>query len=162
MSIKLIYAATEDRVIGNKGKLPWHLPGDLKRFQQMTTNNVVVMGYSTYSSLPGKKRPLKNRTNIVLSRDLNLKLHGALVYHSLNTVLADYNDRNIYIIGGGEVLKQAIAFADEIHLTSIMNKIVGDTVSPIIDPAVWQMVSKSETMTEGTIRYCYIDYKRKT
>ena len=162
MAVKLIYAATEDRVIGSKGKLPWHLPSDLKRFQQKTTGQVVVMGSGTYFSLPGKKRPLKDRLNIVLTRNPSLKLHGVTISQSLNSVISDYNDRDIYIIGGGEVLKHAINFADEIHLTSILNKIVGDTVSPIIDPAVWQVVSQSEVMEENGIRYRYIDYKRKS
>lgn len=159
--VRLIYAATIDRVIGSKGKLPFHLPGDLKRFQQMTMGGVLVMGSATHFSIPAKKRPLKGRTNVVLTRDSTLKLHGVIMAHSLNSIRADYSDKDIWIIGGGEVLKQAILFADRIHLTLVHNEIVGDTLSPIIDPVIWREESKSEIITEGTVKYQYIDYIRK-
>lgn len=162
MSVNLIYAATQDRVIGNRGRLPWVLPQDLKRFQQLTMDGVVIMGSVTYSSIPAKKRPLKGRTNIVLSRDPQYKVANCRVYDSLKSAIADYNDKPIWIIGGGDVLKQSMDLADKIYLTLIHNKITGDTLSPIIDPAVWEQTERSEMMTEGAIRYQYVTYNRRS
>ena len=162
MSVNLIYAATEDLVIGNRGKLPWVLTEDLRRFQQLTMGGVVIMGSVTYSSIPAKKRPLKGRTNIVLSRDPRYKVANCRVYDSLKSAISDYNDKPIWIIGGGEVLKQSMDLADKIYLTLIHNKIVGDTFSPIIDPTQWEQTERSEVMSEGTIQYQYINYIRRS
>lgn len=162
MAVNLIYNATEDRVIGHRGKLTAMIPDDLKRFQKLTTGGVVIMGSVTYSSIPSKKRPLKDRINIVLSRDPRYKVHGCRVYNSLNSAIADYNDKEIWIIGGGEVLKQAILVADKIHLTLVHNKIVGDTYSPIIDPATWRQVEISDVMSYGTFQYQFVTYERRT
>lgn len=162
MSVNLIYAATQDRVIGNRGRLPWVLPQDLKRFQQLTMDGVVIMGSVTYSSIPAKKRPLKGRTNIVLSRDPHYKVANCRVYDSLKSAIADYNDKPVWIIGGGDVLKQSMDLADKIYLTLIHNKIAGDTLSPIIDPTVWEQTERSDMLSEGAIRYQYVNYARRS
>lgn len=162
MSVNLIYNATEDRVIGNRGKLTCYIPDDLKRFQQLTLHGVVIMGSVTYSSIPAKKRPLKDRTNIVLSRDPRFKVHGCRVYDSLKSAVADYNDKDIWIIGGGEVLKHGIQLADKIYLTLVHTKVTGDTFAPVIDPSIWRQESISDTMTYNTLRYQYITYVKRT
>jgi len=161
MTIRLIYNTTKDgNVIGNKGKLAAYIPEDLKRFKELTTGGVVVMGYNTYASLPGKQRPLKDRINIVLSRDPNLKLHNVKVYHSINSAIQDYNDKDIWIIGGGEILKQTISLADEIKLTLVHNKLSGDITSPEIPLTDWKVVHESEIFESGMFKYQYIDYRR--
>lgn len=165
--LRMIYAATEDRVIGSRNKLPWHLPQDIKRFAELTKTSdkkvkpVVVMGFNTWSSLPGKHKPLKDRICVVLSRDLKLKLPGAKVYNSINTALSDHSEHDIWIIGGGEVLKQTIDLVEEIYLTLVHTKINGDTYAPIIDPTTWKQVTASDNMTEGNIRYQYLNYQRR-
>lgn len=165
--IRMIYAATEDRVIGHRNKLPWILPKDIKQFAKKTTTTdkkckpVVIMGFNTWTSLPGKHRPLKDRICIVLSRDTSVKLPGAIVYNSINSALSDYAEHDIWIIGGGEILKQTIDLAEEIHLTLIHSKIIGDTYAPIIDLNKWKQVSISDMESEGTIRYQYLIYQRK-
>jgi dihydrofolate reductase len=138
-----------------------HIPQDINRFAQLTTGHVVIMGLGTWESLPGKQRPLKNRTNIVLSTNTSLKLPGALVYHSLNSAIADYNDKDIWIIGGGKVLKQAMSIAEEIRLTYILNSLSGDCRSPEIKEDEWLEVSRSEILSSGNLRYRYIDYRRR-
>lgn len=161
--VRLIYACTEDRVIGRQGRLPWHITPDMKRFAELTTGAVAVMGSGTWFSLPGKQRPLKDRVNIVLSRSDDLKLPGATISQSLNSVLADYNDRDIWIIGGGQILKQAIKHesVDEIYLTLIHTKVAGDCTSPIIDPTVWELTDRSDMQQHDTYRYQYLIYKRR-
>lgn len=159
MSIKLIYASTPDRVIGRNGKLPWLIKEDLEHFKHLTIGHPVVMGYNTWVSLPGRQRPLKDRTNIVLSRTESLKLPGAIIYHSLEHVLKDYQDQDIWIIGGGKLLRQAIKIADEIYLTLVHNRVQGDTLSPEIDHK-WQLTEQSEILESGINKFQFMQYKR--
>lgn len=159
--ISLVYSTTENRVIGKQGRLVAHIPEDLKRFKSLTDGGVVIMGSATYFSLPGSARPLKNRINIVLTRDASLKLPGVKIYHDLKQAIADHKDRNIWIIGGGNVLKQAIGLADEIRLTLIHQELAGDTVSPVINAAEWKITQQSEHMTHDKFTYHYIDYRRR-
>lgn len=159
--IRLIYSTTPERVIGRQGRLVAHIPADLKRFAQLTDGAVVIMGLGTWNSLPGKQRPLKNRTNIVLTTNTSMKLPGATIYHSLNSAIADHNDRDIWIIGGGKVLKQSMKIAEEIRLTSILNNLNGDCYSPEINESEWLEVSRSEILSSGNLRYRYIDYRRQ-
>lgn len=158
--IRLIYATTTNRVIGRNGKLVAVLPEDLKRFAILTTGAVVLYGLNTYWSLPGRSRPLPKRTNIVLSGDTSLHLQGCHVYNSLDKALEDYKDQDIWIIGGGKVLRQAILIADEIRLTLIHQPLAGDVLSPVISPEEWIISSEGPILTSGTLKYQYVDYKR--
>ncbi len=117
MKISLIVAVAEDRAIGDKGNLLWHLSSDLKRFKAITTGHTIIMGRKTYDSLPNGALP--NRRNIVISRQLK-NLKDAEVYSDIDEALKATSDEDIvYIIGGGEIYKKTFPRADELHITLV-------------------------------------------
>ena len=117
MKISLIVAVAEDRAIGDKGNLLWHLSSDLKRFKAITTGHTIIMGRKTYDSLPNGALP--NRRNIVISRQLK-SLKDAEVYSDIDEALKATSDEDIvYIIGGGEIYKETFPRADELHITLV-------------------------------------------
>lgn len=117
MKISLIVAVAEDRAIGDKGNLLWHLSSDLKRFKAITTGYTIIMGRKTYDSLPNGALP--NRRNIVISRQLK-SLKDAEVYSDIDEALKATSDEDIvYIIGGGEIYKKTFPRADELHITLV-------------------------------------------
>lgn len=117
MKISLIVAVAEDRAIGDKGNLLWHLSSDLKRFKAITTGHTIIMGRKTYDSLPNGALP--NRRNIIISRQLK-SLKDAEVYSDIDEALQATADEDIvYIIGGGEIYKKTFPHAEELHLTLV-------------------------------------------
>lgn len=117
MKISLIVAVAEDRAIGDKGNLLWHLSSDLKRFKAITTGHTIIMGRKTYDSLPNGALP--NRRNIVISKQLK-SLKDAEVYSDIDEALKATADEDIvYILGGGEIYKKTFPRADELHLTLV-------------------------------------------
>ena len=117
MKISLIVAVAEDRAIGDKGNLLWHLSSDLKRFKAITTGHTIIMGRKTYDSLPNGALP--NRRNIVISRQLK-SLKDAEVYSDIDEALKATSDEDtVYIIGGGEIYKETFPRADELHITLV-------------------------------------------
>lgn len=129
----------ENRVIGAEGDLPWYLPKDLKRFKEKTIGHPVIMGRKTFNSLGGK--PLKNRTNIILTRRKDFKVEGAKVVSSIDDAIeiASETDPNeIFIIGGGEIYKATLSITDKIYLTIVHSSFEGDTFFPEIDEQEWQ------------------------
>lgn len=166
MTVKLIYAASQNGVIGKNGKVPWDLPEDLKHFQQLTKNNVVIMGRKTWESLPKDKRPLSNRLNIVISKTMT-SLPGVTVERFLSDALIksfeDDNNVTQFIIGGASLFKESIRYADEICLTNILHDFEGDTFAPIIPDDQWKVKSKDSaqilTSTNG-LKYQFINYVR--
>lgn len=117
MKISLIVAVAEDRAIGDKGNLLWHLSSDLKRFKAITTGHTIIMGRKTYDSLPNGALP--NRRNIVISRQLK-SLKDTEVYSDIDEALKATSDEDIvYIIGGGEIYKKTFPRADELHITLV-------------------------------------------
>ena len=128
--ISIICAIGKNRGIGKNNKLLWHIPEDLRHFKKITTGSVVVMGGKTFESI-GK--PLPNRTNIVVTRDKELKAEGCLLKYSLEDIIEEaktYKDKEIFIIGGGEIYKQSIAHADKLYLTIVDEETEADTFFP--------------------------------
>lgn len=148
MIVAIYVAIAENGVIGRDGGLPWRLSTDMKRFKADTMGKPVVMGRKTWDSFP--KRPLPGRLNIVISRDESFRPEGALVAHSLADALAlaedgrGTPDREIAIIGGGQIYRAAMPFADRLHVTHVMAEVEGDTRFPEIDPAQWQIVESQD------------------
>ena len=119
MEIHLIWAQDKNGGIGERGKLPWHITEDLKKFKQLTLNSTIIMGRKTWESLPIK--PLPKRKNIILS---SKKQIGGITYHSLNECLTELNnkaEKKIFIIGGRSIYKLFFNFADYLHI-SFINK----------------------------------------
>tara|TARA_R110001606_G_scaffold64179_5_gene149091 strand:- start:618 stop:1085 length:468 start_codon:yes stop_codon:yes gene_type:complete len=138
--ISIIVAKSKNNVIGSNGSIPWNIPKDLKYFKELTEGNTVIMGRKTYESLPKDKKPLPNRINIVITRDINFTANGCMVVGSLEeAILKIDNRKNTFIIGGGEIYKQAINFVDKIYITEINDEYEGDTYFPKISDK-WDLV----------------------
>lgn len=154
MKINIIVAVAENGAIGCHNKLLWHISEDLKRFKRLTTGNPIVMGRKTFDSIG---RALPNRQNVVISRNEELKIGGGDVVGSLEAAYELLKDsEEIFVIGGGEIYRQAMAKADKLFLTKVYQSPEGDTFFPEISFNEWQEVSKEEC--EG---YDFIDYIRK-
>jgi dihydrofolate reductase len=148
MEIALIVAVADNGVIGVGGGLPWRLPADMRRFRQTTMGHHVVMGRLTWMSL-GK--PLTGRTNVVVSRDASLQTAaaaqregGITVVPSLAAAIelaAAAGERELFVIGGAGLYREALPLADRIYLTRVRVSPDGDTFFPALDPAQWTEVA---------------------
>lgn len=152
--IKLIAACSANRVIGKDNKLIWHVPGDLKRFKELTSGHPVLMGRKTYESIG---RPLPNRKNIILTRNKEYKPEGCLCYSSLIEVLELYKN-DLFVIGGEEIYKQTMGYADEILLTLIHKDFEGDAYFPEIPETLFEVIKREDLSCED-FDYSYITYK---
>jgi len=158
MTISLIVAVSRNGVIGANNKLPWHLPADLKRFKQLTMGHPILMGRKTFESI-GK--PLSGRTNIVITRQKEFQCCGTTVVHSVEEALLDHeNEKEAFVIGGAEIFRQALPFADRIYLTRIEKDFEGDTKLFEIDPAVWKETSREEFLNDP-LPHTFLTYERK-
>ena len=157
--INLIVAASENNVIGKENNLPWSLPDDMIFFKNKTLNSAVIMGRKNYLSIPEKFRPLKKRTNIILTTDSLFKAQGCLVANSLESAidLAKENNDKIFIIGGGQVYKYALNnnFVDIIYITRIHAKLEGDTFFPEIKHNQWSILSKEFHPKDDKHKYSF-------
>lgn len=126
--INIIVATSKNNQIGSNNQLPWHIPEDLKYFKEKTNGHMVVMGRKTYESIG---RPLPNRKNIVLTRDLDFKPDGVTVIHSFEQALIMCTkEENSFIIGGGEIYELFLPFANRLYITMVDQVIDGDTAFP--------------------------------
>lgn len=132
MTISLIVAMSQNRVIGKNNQLPWHLSEDLKHFKQITMGHPIVMGRKTFDSI-GKALP--GRENIVITRDKNFGAANVIVMHSADDFLkwASQQTREVFVIGGAEIFKLFLPRAQKIYLTVIEKNFDGDVFLPMID-----------------------------
>ena len=136
--IKLIFASSIDGFIGKNGTIPWHIPEDLRRFKALTTGHAVVMGRKTWDSLPVK--PLPSRLNVVLTREpLPNRVSISSDVHFTNDLRSflhwhkkHEDPRDVWIIGGESVYKEALPFVDEIYETIVNKVVAGDAKAPSI------------------------------
>lgn len=119
-----VWAEDESGLIGKDNGLPWKKPEDLKHFKETTINQIIVMGSKTFDGLG--KRALPNRTTIVLSRDLDYKANGVIVYNSIDEVLEN-TDKDLYIVGGKEIYKSFFPYYTNLIKTEIKGIHEGDT-----------------------------------
>ncbi len=158
MIISLIAALAKNRVIGKDNDLPWHLPDDMKFFMQSTKGHCVIMGRKNYESLPPKYRPLANRTNIVVTRQQGFKAEGCHVVHSLEDALAfakQQGESEVFVIGGAEIYKQALLYADLLYLTEIDATITGDTYFPPVDHTKFMEQSRVQHPVDEKHKYSF-------
>jgi dihydrofolate reductase len=155
--IKIIVAMSKNRVIGNNNELIWKLSSDLKRFKELTTSHSVVMGRKTYESIG---RPLPNRRNIIITRNLEYKVDGCEIVSSLEEALLLTNN-DCFIIGGGEIYNQSIELADRIYLTLVHKEFEGDTTFPELGKE-WAKMSRKdfESDEKNEYNYSFIEYDR--
>lgn len=162
--MNVIVAVDNNWAIGNKGQLLVSIPNDHKNFRLTTTGKVVVLGRKTMDTFP-QGQPLKNRTNIILSRDENYKVNGAIVVHSIEELLEElkkYPTEDVYIIGGDSIYKQMIDYCDTAIVTKIDHNYEADAYFPNLDKdESWEIVSESEEETYFDLEYQFITYSRK-
>jgi len=161
--MNIIVAADRNWGIGNKNSLLVQIPRDQKMFREMTTGKVVVMGRKTLESLP-QKQPLQNRTNIVLSRDNEYKVKGATVVNSIDALLQElkqYNEEDIFIIGGESIYKQMLPYCKVAHVTKIDFEYEADTHFPNLDELKeWKLVADSDEQTYFDLEYVFMRYEK--
>jgi dihydrofolate reductase len=166
MIISIIVAVASNNVIGKNNTLPWHLPADMKYFKETTSGHCVITGRKNYESIPEKFRPLQGRTNIVITRNKELRYDGVIMVHSLQEAIAEAmkkNETEVFIIGGGEIFKEAVSLADKIYLTRIHHTIDGDIFFPEINPDTWIEANRTDRMADEKNKYNYsfLVYTRK-
>lgn len=136
-TISIIVAMTENRVIGQSGQLPWHLPADLKHFKMMTMGKPIVMGRKTFDSI-GK--PLPNRINMVLTTSHDFKAEGVKIFHSIDDILnITHEFKEWMIIGGAEIYRLFLPYTSKLYITRVHAEIKGDTYFPDIDFKQWTL-----------------------
>lgn len=165
MTITLVAAVAENGVIGRDGGLPWRLSTDMKRFKAVTVGHPIIMGRKTWESFP--RRPLPERTNIVVTRDEAFAAEGAVVVHSLEAALevarTAPGGELIAVIGGGDIYRQTIAHADRLDITHVAAACDGDTLFPAIPADEWHEIA-SEMVPAGEKddhASRYVIYRRK-
>jgi Dihydrofolate reductase len=153
VGITMIAAMDRNRLIGRNNELPWRIPADMAYFVRMTKGKTVVMGRKTLESFNG---PLKNRTNVVLTRSRDFRPEGCEVVHSVEEALARYaGGGELMIIGGAEVYKQFLPYADKLLLTEIDEEFEGDTYFPSFDEAEWKLSGSEKGVKNDENPYDY-------
>ena len=157
--ITLVVARAENGVIGRDGKLPWHIPADLKRFKELTMGSVMVMGRKTFESLPGL---LPGRRHIVVTRNPYWRAEGAEVAHHVEEAITLAAGRPISVIGGADIFRLFQPFADRIELTEVLADVPGDTF--IDDPRQggdWRLTfSVEHPATDGRPAFRFVTLER--
>ncbi len=154
--IALIVAYANNQVIGNKGCIPWKIKGEQKRFRELTTGNVVIMGRRSYEEIG---RPLPNRTTIVVSNTKNYNGENCFTAKSLDEAIKMAENRDIFISGGARLYEEALPIVEKMYITEIDCDIEGDTFFPAFDKE--QFVKEIDEVVDGEIPYTYVTYIRK-
>jgi len=146
--VTIVIARAQNGVIGRDGKLPWHLPADLKRFKALTMGSAMVMGRRTFDSLPGL---LPGRRHIVLTRDPEWRAEGAEVAPDVDEALRLAAGESVSVIGGAEIFRLFLPIADRIELTEVLEELAGDTL--IADPrdsGAWRETFREDHAADGS------------
>ncbi|MDP2677078.1 MAG: phosphoribosylformylglycinamidine synthase subunit PurS [bacterium] len=163
MAISIIAAVAKNGVIGNKGKLPWHLPKDMAYFAKTTKGHPVIMGRKTFESM--EKKPLPGRTNIIVTSRV-YAAPGCLIAHTVGEALfyakISPHAEDIFIIGGSLIYREALAFAERLYITAIDRDFEGDVFFPKVDFSRWKETFRVEEMAdeENDFRYSYVVYDK--
>ena len=155
MRVALVVAASENNAIGKDNHLLWCLPNDMRFFKNVTWGMPVIMGRKTYESL-GK--PLAGRTNIVITRQKDWEAPGAIVVSNLDEAIkaAGTTDaKEAFVIGGGEIYKQAMPIAQRVYITRVRTILEGDTYFPVIEEKDWKLLSKLDFEADPKNEYAY-------
>ena len=160
--MNLIVAVDKNWAIGRNNKLLVSIPADMKFFRQTTTGKVVVMGRKTLESFPNGL-PLKNRTNVVLTKNENYKVQDAVVVHSMEELkkeLKKYDSEDIYVIGGASVYRQLLSYCRFAHVTKIDHAYEADTYFPNLDELTeWSIAGDSDEQTYFDLEYAFMLYQ---
>lgn len=155
MTKSIIVAKTENHVIGQDDRLPWHLPQDLQNFKRVTMGHHVILGRKTFASL---KTSLTGRELIVVTRSANYHATGCTTVHSIPEAFAvaeQSGETEVFIAGGEKIYRATLALADKIYLTAIKARLNGDTFFPMLKPEVWKEVTRIHHPADAHHRYAY-------
>lgn len=157
-TLSIIVAMARNRVIGVHNTLPWHLPEDLKRFRALTMGHHIVMGRKTYESLG---RLLPGRTTVIVTRNPNYVVEGALTANSLKQAIKMCgNDDEVFLIGGAELYQDALKVANKLYVTEIELVVEGDAFFPEIDLNIWKTTTRETHQSENGLVFHYVTYQR--
>lgn len=159
--LSIIVAMAKNRVIGADNRIPWHLPAELKLFKQVTMGHHLIMGRRTWESIG---RLLPGRTMVIVTRQQDYSVPGAIVTHTLEEALAaSAADDEVFVIGGAELFRAALPIADRLHLTVVDAAPEGDTWMPEFDLSGWrETISRSSPADEkNPLAFRYALYERK-
>jgi dihydrofolate reductase len=159
--VSIIAAVAQNGMIGGDNRLIWHISEDLKRFKAITSGHPVVMGRRTFESLG---RPLPGRTNVVVSRNPHYRAEGVLLADSPGEAVGMFPaDEEVFIIGGAELYRQTLPFADRLYLTEVCHDYKGDTSFPAWDPREWESVFEVcyERGVDFPYPFVFRDYVRR-
>jgi dihydrofolate reductase len=152
--ITLVVARARNGVIGKDGKLPWHLPADLRHFKEVTLGTAMIMGRRTFESLPGL---LPGRRHVVLTRDAHWSAPGAVTVHDVEGALAATGTDYVSVIGGAEIFALFEPLARAVELTEIDADVEGDTLLPPFDPGRWREEARVDHPAEdGRPAYSFV------
>lgn len=152
--ISFIVAMDKNRLIGKNNQLPWHLPGDLAFFKQVTMGHPIIMGRKTFESI-GKVLP--GRENIIVTRDKDYNIEGCTVIHSVEEIKKIEQDKNdeLFVIGGAEIFKETFEIVDRLYITLIDEEFEGDTYFPEFNKNDWVIVSNEKGIKDEKNPYNY-------
>ncbi len=159
--IIMIAAVAENNALGKNNDLLWHLPNDFKRFKEITSGHYIIMGRKTFESFP---KPLPNRTHVIISRQKDYLKEGCIVVENLEKALEICpKNETVFIIGGGEIYKQSIAFADQLDITRVHHSFEADVYFPEIDLNIWKLTTEifNQKDEKHLYDYTFQTYTRK-
>ena len=160
--LSIIAAVARNGVIGKDNQLLWHLPEDMRHFRETTRGKPVIMGRKTWESLPDAFRPLPGRNNIVASRNPAYQPARAMLASTLNdAILKAGGAKEVFVIGGAELYRQALPIADRLYLTEIDQDFEGDASFPDIEKSNWEEASREIPHSASGIRYSFVLYRRR-
>ena len=152
--LSIIVAVARNRVIGANNTLPWHLPEDLKRFRALTTGHHIIMGRKTYESI---NRLLPGRTTVIVTRNSNYQVAGALIANSLQQAIKLCgNDEEVFLIGGAELYRDGMKLANKLYITEIDAAFEGDAFFPEFDKTKWQEISRERHTSAQGLNFSYV------
>ncbi|GAB3334674.1 dihydrofolate reductase [Marivirga atlantica] len=159
MTISMIVARAQNGAIGKDNDMIWSLPDDMKYFKDTTRNHHVLMGRKNFDSLPDSFRPLKNRVNIVITRNKDWSFDGTQVFHDVASGI-DYartnNEEELFVIGGGEIYKQCLPHADRLYITEVYAEFPdADAYFPDVDLSEWKEVSRKKHPKDEKHKYAF-------
>ena len=160
--MKLIVAVDKNWAIGKDNKMMWSIPADMKFFRETTKNNIVIMGRKTLESFP-QGQPLKNRVNIVITKNPDYKVKDAVIVHSVEEAIEEAGkyEGDIYVIGGESVYRAMLSYCDTALVTRIDHAFDADTYFPNLDQDdEWKMTKISEEQTCFNLEYYFTVYEK--
>ncbi|MDE7322519.1 MAG: dihydrofolate reductase [Lachnospiraceae bacterium] len=162
--MNIIAAVDSNWAIGYQNSLLVRIPRDQQMFREMTEGKVIVAGRRTLETFP-QKQPLKNRVNIILSRDKRYTVKDAIVVHSIDELMEElkaYDDEDVYVVGGAGVYEQLLPYCDTAHITKIDYEYQADVFFPRLDRMPeWELTADSEEQTYFDLEYYFLKYERK-